>query len=159
MITVTGAWAAARELARKVPFSAISMNKTGDILGQPVDLGVFSDEEDYDDSSRTLGTNQGRNPATESDIKLRKEYLLTVAATFRDLESLVLALDAIEYYNKVAEDKPEDDPSHARAWKAELQRAHNAVVEYVELLFGNWAQTPTNGKRKHVCYPFSTFAF
>jgi len=40
----------------------------------------------------------------------------------------------------------QEDPRHARAWKLEMQNAHDAVVTTMQPLLHGWLQYPKDGQ-------------
>lgn len=87
LVTGTGALAAAKELAKRVNFSAISLSKTRYILGKAVDL---SEKQDFE----------------SDETRLEYDILLSQATVFRDLEDLVLALCSFEPWMEMVNDQP-----------------------------------------------------
>lgn len=40
----------------------------------------------------------------------------------------------------------QEDPRHARAWKTEMQQAHDAVVTTIQPILHGWLQYPKDGE-------------
>ena len=107
----TGALAAARLLSRNVTFSNFSLCKTQAILGYVTDIRRDYDLGDHEGASQIAPQKQGpkrsrKQQATSTippeRIKNEREILLDQSKSFRDLESLFVALDAIEIWKDLA---------------------------------------------------------
>lgn len=106
----TKALAAARYLAQKVNFSAISVNKTLTILGRALDLSQnqLASEDEYDENldlrrstrSRSTQVRMRRSSTSRKRSRAQRGFLLSHSQSFRDLESLVVALDTLEYWKE-----------------------------------------------------------
>lgn len=81
--------AAARELARTVSSSHISLSKTYSLLGESLDITSLENEREEEDI-----TEQANDPAAH--MRLLKRYLAAEAKNFRELELLVAALEYLE---------------------------------------------------------------
>ncbi|MCJ1251662.1 Nucleoporin nup84 [Trapelia coarctata] len=147
------ALAAAKYLAETVNFSAISLNKTKTILGRALDLTLSqpaSEDEangnlDLRRSTRSRSTHvrNRRSSSSRKRLKAQRGLLLSHSQSFRDLENLVVALDTLEYWKeKETEAVQQEDPRHAREWKAEMQQAHDAVVTTMQPILHGWLQCP-----------------
>ncbi|KAG9246312.1 107-domain-containing protein [Calycina marina] len=80
---------AARKLRNKVPAVEIALCKTRKILGQELDFhGLEADGEDEDLTQVLDGTADRK--------RLLRKHLVTEAKTFRELETLITALDRLE---------------------------------------------------------------
>ena len=79
-----GAFAAAKELSRKVSFSSLSLEKTRAMFGRTMDLSVETLEDSHPSS------------------QFYNEVLLTSSETFRGLENMVFALVALEKWAAIA---------------------------------------------------------
>ena len=77
-------------------FSTISLNQTRHILGHIVDLSKLAEE------SEESNDDEGYESVEGADRILGKR-LLTQARTFRDLENLFIALDALERWRDALE--------------------------------------------------------
>ena len=105
--------AAARRLSRTVPFSTVSLGKTSDILGEPVDISKGQDSSDDENDpatmiskTRLLQTRSSQR-AGSSAAKVAhsdRELMLSQARTFRDFENLFAALDAMEEWKTLADE-------------------------------------------------------
>lgn len=105
--------AAARRLSQTVPFSTISLGKTKDILGKPVDISKSQDSSDDegDSVSRSQNTRSrhARSPQRSGSPSAKlvhgdRELMLSQASTFRDFENLFAALDAMEEWKNLADE-------------------------------------------------------
>ena len=105
--------AAARRLSQKVPFSLISLKKTNDVLGKPVDISKSQDSSDDEGDPATILPNmrsrQARSsqPSGTPSVRLAhgdRELMLSQASTFRDFENLFAALDAMEEWKRFADE-------------------------------------------------------
>ena len=105
--------AAARRLSRTVPFSTISLGKTNDILGKPVDISKSQDSSDdegdpapiiQDTRSRLARSSQRSGTQSAKFAHGDRELMLSQASTFRDFENLFAALDAIEEWKTFADE-------------------------------------------------------
>ena len=107
----------AQEISKRVSFSAISLSKTPKILGKAVDLSMDLPSEDDEPASQPQSqrgkkahyAKPGANPSSpaQRQTRLERETLLEHANTFRDLENMVIALDAIEAWKSVADKRPQ----------------------------------------------------
>ena len=105
--------AAARRLSQTVPFSSISLRKTNDVLGKPIDISEGQDSSDDEGdpatvlpSTRSRQARRSQQSGTQS-VKLAhgdRELMLSQARTFRDFENLFAALDAIEEWKRFADE-------------------------------------------------------
>ena len=96
--------AAARMLSQEVKFSAISLSKTHAILGRNVDISVaYKGDENgrvspvkKDTSHDRKGHRQSNSAIRKSIVNDEREILFHQSSTFRDLENLFVALNAME---------------------------------------------------------------
>ena len=102
-------FSAGRQLAKTVPFSHISLRKTPKILGYEVDLSQHgpydpSETNGHIDESSDVDMPNGDSPGGQMTTGswLERDVLAQSAALFRDLESLFLALDAMENWAQLA---------------------------------------------------------
>ena len=103
--------AAARELAKSITFSSISLCKTQLLLGRTLDLSQNQllddiDLENQPDTRRNTRSRQHkarprRRSSSSRRLSVRRELLLNESNTFRDFESLFVALDALEHWKDV----------------------------------------------------------
>ena len=105
--------AAARRLSQKVPFSTISLGKTNDVLGKPVDISKSqnSSDDEGDPVTRSQITRSRHARSSQRSgspsVKLAhgdRELMLSQASTFRDFENLITALDAMEEWKNLADE-------------------------------------------------------
>ena len=105
--------AAARRLSQAVPFSTISLGKTNDILGKPVDISKSQDSSDDEgdpvttsQNTRSRPTRSPQRPGSPSAKLVHgdRELMLSQASTFRDFENLFAALDAMEEWKNLADE-------------------------------------------------------
>ena len=106
-----GALAAARLLSRNVTFSNFSFCKTQAILGYVTDI---SNDNEFEADSHNVSTpskkhqktRKQQGPASTQPERIRKEreILLDQSRSFRDLENLFVALDAMETWKDLAID-------------------------------------------------------
>ena len=104
--------AAARRLSQTVPFSLISLGKTNDVLGKPVDISRSQDSSDDEGNpvtrsqSRSRHARSSRRPGSPSGKFAHgdRELMLSQARTFRDFENLFAALDAMEKWKNLADE-------------------------------------------------------
>ena len=105
--------AAARELAKSVTFSGISLNKTHVMMGRTIDVSrnrAASEDDlesliDFRHSTRSK-TSQPRRRRRSSSVRrttAERDLLLRESSAFRDLENLFVALDAMERWKGVAD--------------------------------------------------------
>ena len=106
-----GALAAARLLSRNSTFSNFSLCKTQAILGYVVDISKHDGFGEDEAASRTLsrktrskGSRKQQAPSSipPERIKNEREILLDQSKSFRDLENLFVALDAMEAWKELA---------------------------------------------------------
>lgn len=76
-------------------FSRISRSHTQHILGHQVDLSQFAEDGEAINDEDAYGTIHGGGPAA-SERNVDEKRLLAQSDTFRDLETLFVALDAFE---------------------------------------------------------------
>lgn len=105
--------AAARRLAQTVSFSIISLGKTNDVLGKPVDISKSQESSDDEgnpitrnQSNRSRHTRSSQRSGSPSAKIARgdRELMLSQASTFRDFENLFTALDAMEEWKNLADE-------------------------------------------------------
>lgn len=105
--------AAARRLSQTLSFSTISLGKTNDVLGKPVDISKSQDSSDDEanpitrnQNNRTLHTRSSQRSGSPSAKSAHgdRELMLSQASTFRDFENLFTALDAMEEWKNLADD-------------------------------------------------------
>lgn len=112
-ISGTRGLATARELAKSVTFSNISLNKTHAILGRTIDVSRSraASEDDSENlvdvrhstRSRTSQLRRRRRSSSVRRTATERDILLSHSSTFRDLENLFVALDAMERWKEVAD--------------------------------------------------------
>ena len=116
--------AAARRLSRTVPFPTISLEKTNEILGKPIDISKSQESSDDEDDAVTIvrGTKARRarssrrssSPSTNF-AQGDREVMLSQSSSFRDLESLFGTLDAMEEWKNLADEGVKLVPSQTSA--------------------------------------------
>lgn len=94
--------------------SHLSLSKTKYILGRTTDISKDLHPSDDDDagegdvfrSTRSHRTSSQRGPHSSSarPVDNDRELLLELARTFRDLENLFIALDALEEWERLADE-------------------------------------------------------
>lgn len=105
--------AAARLLSQTVSFSEMSFSKTKRILGRATDISKSDDLGDGDGEVAATTTRRTRSRHASSQRRRRssslrrannaREIMLDQATTYRDLEGLIMALDALEAWKAVAD--------------------------------------------------------
>ncbi len=109
-----GQLAAARALAKRVPFSSISFEKTGHLLGRRVDVSMDSDNSEEDEGADFSGSRmtrlrqqqyekQRQRHSSHRRTKAGREVLRKQARTYRELETLVFALNALDGWREIAD--------------------------------------------------------
>ncbi len=102
-----------RRLSQTVPFSTISLAKTNDLLGKPVDISKSQDSSDDEGdlvaSSQNTRSRHARSSQRSGSPSTKlahsdRELMLGQASTFRDFENLFTALDAMEEWKSLADD-------------------------------------------------------
>ena len=116
-LTGLGRLAAARKLYKEVPFSQLSLRKTKSILGRSVDVSVepenSDDEADGELSmerstrSRRIQSRPRRRSSSIRRTRHERELLIKQSSVFRNLETLIKALDVIENWRGIVNQKPE----------------------------------------------------
>lgn len=110
-IVGTHGLAAARILSQTVTFPALSLSKTNKILGRSVDISKTPDDSEDEiggwrstsaKRSYKTGNRQRRRSSTASTFASERQILLDQAATFRDFETLFIALDALEEWKDLS---------------------------------------------------------
>ena len=105
--------AAARKLSQTVSFSHLSLSKTKYILGRTTDISrdLHPSDDDAGEgdvfrSTRSHRTSSHHRPPSSSarPVDDDRELLLELARTFRDLENLLTALDALEEWKRLADE-------------------------------------------------------
>ena len=106
------ALAAARLISRTVTFSNISLSKTYTLLGKTIDISRSPDSEDERDGPsgpvkkpRPRGRPKHQHQPSETITSVNRgerEILLSQSSTFRDLENLFVALNAMEEWRALA---------------------------------------------------------
>lgn len=105
--------AAARRLSQTLSFSTISLGKTNNVLGKPVDISKSQDSSDDEanpitrnQNNRTLHTRSSQRSGSPSAKSAHgdRELMLSQASTFRDFENLFTALDAMEEWKNLADE-------------------------------------------------------
>ncbi|KAI9879403.1 MAG: Nucleoporin nup84 [Pleopsidium flavum] len=150
--------AAARALSISVPFSQLSMEKTGPILGKKVDVSR-SIETSEDENHEDLGTSgvtrmhkqqmerRRRRSSSAARAGARRDNLKSVGRIYRELQELVVALDALETWANIAHQlKGNAHPHDAKTWKTELRSAVGKVTAAVEPLLNGWLLHPMADK-------------
>ncbi|MCJ1401872.1 Nucleoporin nup84 [Xylographa trunciseda] len=149
----SGRLAAARQLSKTVTFSMISLAKTEKLLGRSIDLAnsQHTSEDEFNDEnvlqrstrSRSIQIRQRRSSSSRRQHQAERDVLLGYGGTFLDLENLMVALDALEHWKDVeVQGVSLADPRHAKSWKTEIHRAHDAVVSSMQPLLYDWLQYP-----------------
>ena len=115
-LTGLGRLAAARKLYKEVPFSQLSLRKTKSILGRSVDISVERENSDDEaDGEISMGRStrsrriQSRSRRRSSSVRrthLERELLVEQSNVFRDLEFLIKALDIMENWRGIINQKP-----------------------------------------------------
>jgi len=142
----TKALSAARKLANTVNFSTISLKKTEAMLGRAMDLAQSqpASEDEAPDlfqrstRSRKVQARIRRSSSARRRSAQGRQLLLNYAQSFRDLENLIIALDALEKWKEVEYQAPHQRQS--KEWHRKLRDAHEVVVLTVEALLGDWLQ-------------------
>ena len=80
---------AARALSSRITSLEIARSKTRAIIGQSVGFDALGDMGEDEDLTEVLD-------GSANEKRLLKKYLLAEAKSFRELESLILALDNME---------------------------------------------------------------
>lgn len=105
--------AAARALSARVPFSRLSKEKTGAMLGKKMDVSRSLDTSE-DENNEDFGTSRitrlrkqqmlrrQRHSSSANRARLWREPLNNVSRTYRELEELIVALDALETWANIA---------------------------------------------------------
>lgn len=116
-LTGLGRLAAARKLYNEIPFSQLSLRKTKSILGRSVDISVelenSDDEADGEINmgrstrSRRIHSRPRRRSSSVRRALHERELLVKQSSEFRDLESLVKALDIMENWKLIVDQQPE----------------------------------------------------
>lgn len=105
--------AAARRLSQTVSFSTISLGKTNDVLGKPVDISKSQDSSDdegdpvtgsRDTRSRHARSSQRPGSPSTKAVPGDRELMLSQASTFRDFENFFAALNAMEEWKNLADE-------------------------------------------------------
>ena len=120
LLTISGtrAIAAARLLSQTVTFAAISLSKTRPILGRSTDISQSpdssedeeSEDEDYTDlsSHRRMSLRASRlryrHGSSTDNVSNERNIMLMQSKVFKDLEDLLVALDALESWQYVSEE-------------------------------------------------------
>lgn len=149
--------AAARRLSQTLSFSTISLGKTNNVLGKPVDISKSQDSSDDEanpitrnQNNRTLHTRSSQRSGSPSAKSAHgdRELMLSQASTFRDFENLFTALDAMEEWKNLADEavKYIEQRQDIRDWKDSFQKAYKRVETTIEPLLHGWLRTPKNGK-------------
>ncbi|KAG8533380.1 uncharacterized protein KY384_002163 [Bacidia gigantensis] len=152
--------AAARQLSQAVPFSHISLTKSVAMLGEVVDIcqsPISDDEEDGPlESSSGAGSRkkraQRREPSETKALnkKVEREVLLRESATFRGMEHLFVALNAMEQWRAHADQVVQT--SHQTTGPALKQLigpfkiAFKHVEDAMQPLLRGWLQEPKTEK-------------
>ncbi|KAI9722347.1 MAG: hypothetical protein M1812_001819 [Candelaria pacifica] len=150
-----GQLAAARALARRVPFSSISLEKTERLLGRSVDVSMSSENSDAEEGvdrgaprmtrlRQQQYEQQRQRQTSHRRTKAKHEVLRKQARTYRELEALVFALDALDGWREVADQQKshKKDPQAAKLWRRELQRTFEDILAAVEPLLHGWLIHP-----------------
>lgn len=103
--------AAARELFRRIPSSRISSEKTEHIIGKRVDISVDAEDSDNEEETtmdtgvlRAVSEQHGASSSPQITRNMH-EALRTQARSYVELEKLVAALDALEMWILVVDEK------------------------------------------------------
>ena len=96
-------------MAKTIPFSHISIRKTPKILGYEFDLSQHGPYDPSEANGRADELSDVDMPSGDPSVDskhigswLERDILTQSAALFRDLESLFLALDAMENWGQLA---------------------------------------------------------
>ena len=106
--------AAARALSKSAPFTRLSSEKSEVLLGARVDvsrsLDVSEEEEDEDLGASRLTrlrerqiARRRRRDTSRTRANAFKKYMNSMSTSFKDLEALMVALDALETWADVAD--------------------------------------------------------
>ena len=104
--------AAARKLSQTVSLSQLSLAKTKYILGSATDISKSPDTSDDEAGEWIISRSARPHPTSSHDRRPSssakptsndREVLLELARTFKDLENLFAALDALEYWKHLAD--------------------------------------------------------
>ncbi|KZF26323.1 hypothetical protein L228DRAFT_206565 [Xylona heveae TC161] len=150
-----GHLAAAVDLANRAPFPAISLTKTRAILGKSIDLSKAKEAQGVDDSSGPAEEALHSEPLAGSHSKnapklrerVHRQLLLRQSKTFRELESVVAALVAMQNWTftkksiKIESYDPENLKENP---KKRLRDSLDSVISSVEALLRGWLLDPFN---------------
>jgi hypothetical protein len=154
----TKSLAAARALSAAVPFSKISLSKTPAILGKAEDLSRNPEDSGDEDERNDIGRHsrsrwslphQRRGSSSMRRAIQEQEILLQQARTFRDLEALFVALDAIAKWKELADQAPRSSPDarhEGKTWRPTLQKACEEVEASIKPMLHGWLQYPKDGR-------------
>lgn len=106
--------AAARALSKSAPYSRLSLEKSEFLLGARIDVSRsldISDDEDDEDPGTSRMTRlrerqilrRRRRDTSGQRTRALKKYMDSMSTTFRELEELVVALDALQTWANVAD--------------------------------------------------------
>ncbi|KAL9130608.1 MAG: hypothetical protein Q9217_001268 [Psora testacea] len=146
--------AAARKLSQEVTLSRISLSKSYAILRRTVDISKDHDlsiEEDGSPSSAKKSKSRGKSHQRQSSATTNsarddeREILLEQSRTFRDLESLLVTLNAMEEWRYLA-DQVQRHPKD-KSVSAPFKKAFLEVVSAMDPLLHGWLQNPKTGMR------------
>ncbi|KAM3074125.1 Nucleoporin nup84 [Clarireedia jacksonii] len=125
---------AARCLASRVPSSDIARSKTPALLGESLDFDSLESDND-DDLTEVLD-------GSANNKRLIKRYMAEQAKNFRELETLVMALDHIE---TIAATYQIFEEIEDQKWQSELKRgvaqAFRPAAICIPALFRGWLTT------------------
>ncbi|TAQ83577.1 hypothetical protein B7494_g8097 [Chlorociboria aeruginascens] len=125
---------AARMLATKVPSTEIARSKTRSILGESLDFHNLENEDDEDLTEVLDGAAEQR--------RLLKRHLVAQAKSFRELETLIESLDAIETVTSMGNLMLEDTSIQwQKAWRQQLARALQPTKASMQPLLKGWLLT------------------
>jgi len=97
-----------------VPFSRLSMEKTGPIMGKKIDISrslETSEDEDNEDFGRSRVSRlrkqqmlrRQRRSSSIGRARATREKLNGLSRTYKELQELVVALDALETWANIAD--------------------------------------------------------
>ncbi|KAI9775472.1 MAG: Nucleoporin nup84 [Geoglossum umbratile] len=136
-----GRLTAARELLRRMPTSHISLEKTEHIIGTKVDISIDAEDSDDDEGtsanagkSRAVRDHDGTLPSSPMQIREMREVLSAQATSYIELEKLVVALDTLQTWRLIVDEKIQDRVER----REKLQDACHDVMAAVGPLLHEW---------------------
>ncbi|KAI9790262.1 MAG: Nucleoporin nup84 [Peltula sp. TS41687] len=137
-------WAAAQELADRMPSSELSHAKTEALIGEQADLtgDAYDVEEDIQDQIahiRLSGTELERKSHIGDQPRFTRQVLASQAKLYSEFEKLIWALSELEAWRDTLDTAPTPDESHrTKSWRGQVQNAYENVVRTVEPLLHGW---------------------